>query len=74
MPTPTIAHAPRPLSRAEADLLSQRLYAYSHHFEWWKEVSQVSAEILHKPGSAASTASGASTSQTQGTQIEGEKQ
>jgi len=83
MPVPTIA--PWPLCRAEANLLSQRQVKKKHRhrgrvqrlkspIQVVKEVSEVSAEILHKPDSAVSTAVAARASQTQGTKIEGEKQ
>jgi len=49
------------------------LYAYSHHFKWWKEVSQISAEILPRTDSIVSTATSASSSQRRGTQVEGGK-
>jgi len=43
------------------------LYAYSHHFKWWKEVSRVRAEILCECGPEVAP-------QEQGPSIEGEKQ
>ena len=48
-------------------------YAYTHHFKWWKEVSQVRAEILRE-SCAEAIAAGPCAAREQKTSEEGEKQ
>lgn len=50
------------------------LYAYSHHFKWWKEVSRVRAEILRESGPEVPATVPPGAPQKQKTSVEGEKQ
>jgi len=50
------------------------LYAYSHHFKWWKEVSRVRAEILRESSLEVPAAVPPGTAQKPETSGEGEKQ
>jgi len=49
------------------------LYAYSHHFKWWKEVSRVRAEILCESSPEVSATVPPGAAQKQETSVEGEK-
>jgi formate dehydrogenase subunit gamma len=50
------------------------LYAYSHHFKWWKEVSRVRTEILRESAPAVPAADPPDAPRRGETSVEGERQ